>query len=127
MSARIDEGDDRKLLQELWAENRMTLDRSLLQLSAAGIGLLVTLLTTVATWRGLELLIYLAAALFFLGTIVLCLWIFRKNCEYLEAILRGKARKPNLRCLDRLSFGFFVAALVLSLFAAAVTCYLKGP
>jgi hypothetical protein len=68
-----------------WVETRMERDRSVFTLAAAGIGLLVTVLTTVGVPARWLLGLYAAAGAFFLATCVLCLWIFDANATHLRA------------------------------------------
>ncbi len=114
-------------LLDLWAENRMTLDKSFLQLSAAGIGLLVALLTTTTSWLSLEFWLCSVALFCFLLSIIICLCIFRQNSRYLLAVSRGEEspQKNRLKWLDRLLWGFFHLAIAFAVLAGYTSCYNK--
>jgi len=114
-------------LLDAWVENRMEHDRLLIQLSAAGIGVLITLVTAVAAvWR-YQPLLYLLACLPFLATILICLRILRSNADYLEAVCRGvrpegiKKLSRRLRCLDKTAYCLFICGIGVALFAALLT------
>lgn len=66
-----------------WVETRMELDKSLIMLSAGGIGLLVTILSTVGARNLWELVLYAGAFISFLISIVTCITIFKCNSQLL--------------------------------------------
>jgi hypothetical protein len=79
-----------------WISTRMEKDRMLVTLSAGGIGLLVTLLSTVGPASGWELVGYLGAGLAFGVAIVHGLMIFDRNAVYLEALSKDREQDPDL-------------------------------
>ncbi len=70
----------------------MQRDKSLIALSAGGVGLLVTLLTTVGIGSPFEIIFYGMGILGFLGCIISTLCIFERNKVQLE---RSINRKPG--------------------------------
>ena len=58
-----------------WIRTKMERDKVLITLSAGGIGLLVTIFSTVGVKHWWEILPYMIAVIFFLATIIVCLFI----------------------------------------------------
>lgn len=78
-------------------------DKSILTLSTGGIGLLLTLLTTVGT-KSIWVLVFSGiAVLYFLICVFSLLTIFQKNNEHIERILNGTGQvdDPELAKLDK--------------------------
>ena len=96
-----------------WVETRMELDRSILTLSGAGVGLLVTLLTTIGSETPLQHGLYAAALLGFLLAMTFALIIFGRNATYLESVLEhGIETSRSLTWLDKgLVFSFALGVL----------------
>ena len=102
-----------------WYATALEHDKSLLVLSAGGIGLLITLLTTIGVSSVESFILYIFAIISFITCCFSVLTIFRFNKKYIENLLSGKtsARDPLLSTLDTvslLSFGIGV------LFAAII-------
>ena len=98
---------------QAWITTRMERDRALLSLSAGGIGLLVTLLTTLGASSDVQLWLYMAAAISFAGAIVFALLVFDRNSHYLRQIIKGK--NPGDRWLiwcDRFLIAFFALGVL---------------
>lgn len=93
----------RSALLGAWIETRMELDRSLLALSVAGIGLLVTLLTTVEIRWWWMLAPYAIAITAFVIAIHAAINIFEANAVYLQRAANDPAvgLDPKLESLDR--------------------------
>ena len=109
-------------LRDSWRETSMERDRSLLNLSTAGVGLLATLLTFRTTVTKFELVLYVAGALCFAVAITCALAIFKKNAHHIEQVIRGKAGDTRgLKQLDRVLVGCFYAGLV---FTTSVAGYI---
>src|SRR5438309_2190061 len=72
-----------------WYSTRLEHDKSLLTLSAGGVGLLITLLTTVGVASAEGLVLYIAAVFAFLLCIGFVMLIFRENSAHVEAVLNG--------------------------------------
>jgi hypothetical protein len=111
------------VLLEAWIQNRMERDKTVVTLSAAGVGLLVTVLTTVGIRHSWMMALYGASFLGFFVSIVVALRLYSKNADLIENELRGSQsttyRQINLKPYDRVSF---LAFLVGALFAVAIGC-----
>jgi len=100
---------------EAWFNTRIEHDKSLLTLSAGGIGLLITLLTTVGASSLQTLLLYGFAILFFLVCIISILFIFKRNSDHLVRVIQGKEEKNILlQFLDKTALYSFIIAILLS-------------
>ena len=100
---------------EAWFNTRIEHDKSLLTLSAGGIGLLITLLTTVGASSIQILLLYGFAILFFLVCIISILVIFKRNSDHLVRVIQGKEEKNILlQFLDKIALCSFIIAILLS-------------
>lgn len=73
----------------------MERDRSLLNLSAGAIGLIVTLMTTVGVTSTCELFLYVTANLVFGATIILILHVFKLNKIYLLNLANDNPADDN--------------------------------
>lgn len=74
-----------------WFNTSLEHDKSILTLAAGGIGLLITLLTTVGLSSAEALVLYVGAITSFLVALVSVLVVFRRNRTYIEQVLAGKA------------------------------------
>jgi hypothetical protein len=74
-----------------WFNTALEHDKSLLTLAAGGIGLLITLLTTVGITSAAFVLLYISAIASFLVTVIAVLVVFRRNRTYIEKLLTGGA------------------------------------
>jgi len=119
------------ILANSWVQNRMELDKTLLTLSSAGIGLIVAILTTIDRMGLLLAILFGLAALVFLICIVAILCIFYLNPKLIENELSlMKEELPSVKekeqeekdlaslrlkvkRLDRVSWFSFVAGVVL--------------
>jgi hypothetical protein len=111
-----------------WIETKMERDRSVFTLAAAGIGLLVSVLTTVGVPARWLLGLYAAAGGFFFATCVLCLWIFDANATHLQALTTGNSGvSPKLSRLDRVVLICFGLGVALSLAIAFATACHTAP
>jgi hypothetical protein len=110
---------------EAWVATRMEKDRTLLTLAAGGIGLLVTLLTTVAPTSGWQLGFYAAGGLSFLATVILAIKIFDRNSEHVERVIYGEGRResPFLDKLDKWLFRSFVSGVLCTCIVAGWSGY----
>lgn len=103
-------------LLDAWQSTRMERDRSLLTLSSAAIGLLVTLLTTTGGRDWLQKSSYVVAFLSFGTAVCLALSIFSRNGDHLARLLEDPgATDERLALYDKLlvwCFGLGVAACV---------------
>ncbi len=74
-----------------WFNTSLEHDKSLLTLSAGGIGLLLTLLTTVGLSSAEAQVLYIGAIASFVVALIATLVIFRRNRTHIEEILSGKS------------------------------------
>jgi len=114
-----------------WFNTALEHDKSILALSAAGIGLHVTLLTTTGLSSAEALLLYVGAILSFLLSITCVLFIFNRNKSHIEQIIAGsdKGADPWLTKLDHaalLTFGAGIVFSVLIGISAGINSYTKG-
>jgi hypothetical protein len=106
------------VLLQAWIDTRMERDKTLVTLSAAGIGLLVTILTTVGVPYLWVTILYAFSFIGFLVTIWTSLQIYQRNSVHIENELRGKSEKDHmLETFDRLSLKAFLTA---SIFAISI-------
>lgn len=131
-----DEIDDQKRVEfysaglTAWYNTRLEHDKSLLTLSAGGIGLLMTLMTTVGVSSAESLVLYICALVAFLVCLAAVLVIFKKNADHLEEVISGTGQQndPALSRLDAVgtwSFAFGVAFSVVIGISAAIHSYSK--
>lgn len=100
---------------QAWVATRMELDRTLVTLAAAGVGLLVTLVTNLQSISPLEFVLYLLANLSFILVIVTGTIVFRRNSQYLEEASQNRnASDPVLKALDRVALGAFYVGVALT-------------
>jgi hypothetical protein len=105
----------------LFPLNRRNRSRSLttsltLTLSAGGVGLLATLLTTVGPTSHWNLVLYVIAGLSFLTAIACGVFVQSKNAEYLGDILKTpiSGNSPELQFIDQAIFISFSLGVVLT-------------
>lgn len=99
-----------------WLNTRLERDKSLLALSAGGIGLLITLLTTVGVSSAEGLVLHLMAMFSFLACLVVVLIIFEKNSSHIEDALKLGAPPldPLLTKLDNIAVAAFGLGIIFS-------------
>lgn len=113
---------------DAWFNTSLEFDKSILALSAGGIGLLVTLLTTIGLSSVCVLFLYGFAILAFLVALASVLFVFRRNRTYIENVVTGKSAESDC-CLvlaDKIASAAFGAAVTLTAFigvATAITSY----
>ncbi|WP_044280998.1 hypothetical protein [Caldithrix abyssi] len=108
-----------------WINTRMEKDKSLLTLSAGGIGLLITLLTTTKNLDiGIKYL-YFSAIFLFIIVLISTITIFSLNSKYLENIINEKNDNNGtfLKFLDILSITCFIIAILISFIIAIVSTF----
>jgi len=108
-----------------WVQTRMERDRSLLALSSGGIGLLVTLLTTVGIVDAWQLVLYIFAASAFATAILSAILIFGRNAEHLRRLATTDecSDDPSLIRLDTLLLvGFVVGMILLAVIGITTAC-----
>jgi hypothetical protein len=99
-----------------WVGTRMEKDKTLLTRAIGGIGLLVTLLTTVGPSSGTELWLYAVAGLSFGLAAVTAICVFDRNSDHLFDVIRNKktGEDERLQVLDQIVFFSFVTGVVLT-------------
>lgn len=111
-----------------WYNTHLEHDKNLLTLSAGGIGLLITLLTTGGVPSAEGLVLYIVS----LCCLVVCLGsvlaIFKQNGKYVEALVNGETPPPNpvLQRLDSIAIYSFAAGVIFAVvigISAAITSY----
>ena len=103
------------VLLSAWIQTRMERDKTVVALSAAAIGLSVTLLTTVGVPNLWLLLPYAGSFLGFSISIGAALLIYQRNSEKIEHDIRGDRSPPNLEPYDRAAIsGFLLGAVSLA-------------
>ena len=106
------------VLLQAWIQTKMESDKTLVTLSAAGIGLLVTILTTAGVRRIWEVLLYLGSFAGFLTTIWTSLTIYQLNSKHIETELKQstgqdlKLEKYDKRSKRAFIFGAICACLI---------------
>ncbi len=114
------------ILLSAWIQTKMERDKTLVTLSAAAIGLLITVLTTVGVQKVWEIPLYIIAVSSFLTTIWSSLKIYELNSEHLEDSLRGKNGKdPKLEKYDKRSIRAFVIGSCFALLIGVTSAYQK--
>jgi len=97
-----------------WLNTKLERDKSILTLSAGGIGLLATLMTTVGPQTTFALVLYGFATLAFAVSLFCIIRILDRNADHLKQVRRGEVeRDSGLARLDRLSFWSFIAGAAL--------------
>lgn len=94
-----------------WFASALEHDKSLLTLSAGGIGLLITLMTTIGIHSKESLILYTLSLISFVTCLFSILYIFRKNKKYLERILK-KETPFDLSFLDTIAMSSFVLGVL---------------
>jgi len=98
-----------------WFGTRIELDKSLLTLSAGGIGLLITLVTVVGVESSEGLLLFILALAAFICCIAAVLAIFKRNSKHIEEVAhQNKSNDPLLGVLDTVAIVSFLAGVVFS-------------
>ena len=106
------------IMLQAWIETRMARDKSLVTLSAGGVGVLVTLLTTVGVSRPWQIYLYLTSFAGFLITIGTALMIYQMNSELIENDFKGESSEHlKLKTFDRITISAFITGAV---FAALI-------
>ena len=103
-----------------WFSTRLEHDKSLLTLSTAAIGLLVSVLVNVGARTWLEVLLFGAAFIAFFLCLCASLVIFRRNSDYIEHVIQGKNTSHlKLKRWD----GFLISSFIIGV---VLVCALAG-
>jgi len=98
-----------------WVNTKFEHDKSLLTLSAGGVGLLITLLSTTGVRSIVSLILYILALLAFIICLGALLWIFRRNAKHLEDVVKGIETSDFLLIiLDNVAISSFLIGVLFS-------------
>lgn len=98
-----------------WFNTKFEHDKSLLTLSAGGVGLLITLLSTTGVRSIESLILYILALFGFILCLGALLWIFRRNAKHLEDVVSGSENGDSLLIiLDNIAISSFLIAVLFS-------------
>jgi hypothetical protein len=98
-----------------WFNTKFEHDKSLLTLSAGGVGLLITLLSTTGVRSIESLILYILALLAFIICLGALLWIFKRNAKHLEDIVKGcESSDFLLIILDNIAISSFLIGVLFS-------------
>lgn len=108
-----------------WYGTALEHDKSLLTLSAGGIGLLITLLTMDELKSCLSLVLYSVAILCFVVCLISVLKIFNGNREHIIKLFQGddNLHDPKLEMLDKIAFWSFIFGVIFSVIVGVTTAY----
>ncbi|MGL4603837.1 MAG: hypothetical protein ACRCU9_06810 [Iodobacter sp.] len=97
-----------------WFNTSLEHDKSILTLAAGGIGLLITLLTTMGLSSAEALVLYVGAITSFLIALISVLVVFRHNRTYIERVLAGNTtgNDPVLAKADSIALWAFGIGVV---------------
>lgn len=102
------------VLLQAWIDTKMERDRTIVTLSSAGVGLIVTILTMVGTKRCWEIGLYGCAVAGFLMAIAASLLIFHRNSAHIEQAIGGSSEKDvQLEKYDSIQMASFVSGVAL--------------
>lgn len=114
------------VLLSAWIQTKMERDKTLVTLSSAAIGLLITVLTTIGVQSIYEIILFIIAVCAFLTTIYSSLMIYQLNSKHLEDALRGSSETdPSLEKYDKISIRAFILGAVFALMVGATSAYQK--
>jgi hypothetical protein len=111
-------------LVNAWISSRMEKDKSILTLSAGGVGLLVTLLVNFGIKSQCELLTYMTSIGGFLIAIFITLFVFERNTAHLKAVItENKQDDPILQISDKAANTAFLIGVIFLVFSGAATVF----
>ena len=109
-----------------WVTTRFEFDRSLLTLSAGGIGLVVTLLTTFGVTSMTVLVIQAATVIAFAVSGALVFYVYKRNAQHLIDVVKDTAiADPVLKNVDRAAVFFFALGIILLFVVGVYSAYSK--
>ena len=113
-----------------WYATSLEYDKSLLTVSSAAAGLIVSFLTTKDISSKLIIYSCIVTLVFFIAAIICILFVFRRNKHYIYKVLTGdEGNDKVLKYLDLAVLIFFASGVVLSGFVgitAAIQSFDKG-
>jgi VIT1/CCC1 family predicted Fe2+/Mn2+ transporter len=109
-----------------WYLSSLERDKSILTLSAGGIGLLITLLTTIGLKSAWALAWYVVAIVAFVVAIIGVLYVFSKNKDYIEKMLNNDSlEKDPLPIADKVVYFSFIIGVVATAIIGIVTAFIS--
>lgn len=112
-------------LVNAWVTTKMERDKTLVVLSSAGFGLVVTVLCAADGLGCLEYSFASVSLLSFLVCFVVCVWVFDKNGTYIESIINGESSDDTTKTLKRCDkitmWSFVIGMLAFLMFAISVS------
>jgi hypothetical protein len=114
------------VLLSAWIQTRMERDKTLVTLSLAGVGFLITIVNVVGLNSNLSAVLFAVSFLGFMLTIWSSLEIYERNAKHLERELRGaeatRDQKPlKLEQFDKLSKWAFLIAALCAIFGGTIS------
>ena len=101
---------------------RLQRDKSILTFSLAGIGLLVTLLTTIGPSSFIHAFIYFLSTICFVVAAITTILIFGRNSKYIEGVLiRNQKTDCLLKVYDKIAIGSFFIGIGLAFLVALIS------
>jgi hypothetical protein len=104
-----------------WISTKLEKDKSILTLSAGGIGLLVSLLNSNDSITWTTYILYIIALSCFLVSIIYLIFIFDHNADHIMDILHKRQSKHNLERMDKIVFYSFVSGVCIALLIGVVS------
>lgn len=115
-----------EVLLSAWIQTNMERDKTLVTLSSAAIGLLITILTTVGVGNVWMIVLFIIAICSFIVTIWSSLVIYQLNSKHLENALKGSSEvDTKLEKYDKLSIRAFVIGAIAAMLIGALSAYLN--
>ncbi|HDM8135386.1 TPA: hypothetical protein P0E15_004975 [Vibrio harveyi] len=113
----MDDNKDFNLVTlEAWYATKLERDKHLFSISSVGLGLLVTLATSVGISSFYSGVAFCLASFSFLICICTVLWIFNANAHHLMEVVQGKDDSSQLlSILDKTAVSAFLLAIVFSM------------
>ena len=117
-----------QVLLSSWIKTRMEQDKMIITLSAAAIGLLITVITAIGIRGFWPYFFAITAIVGFIIAICSCLHIFQFNAKHLEENLRSKNTKNTsnlLKKLDKLTISSFYMGIICAVLMAVFMSFQK--
>lgn len=109
-----------------WYLSSLEMDKSILTFSMAGLGFLITLITTGFIDRLCSFIFFIIAAVSFLITVVMVIWIFSLNKAYLECVIHERdCSYLGLGTKDTIAVVSFLLGVVFSIVLALLVAIPK--
>ncbi len=96
-----------------WFNTKLERDKSILTISAGGLGLLITLLIAFGINNKIELIIFISAIFYFMVAIIVTIVVFNRNALYLEKLNKDEdSNDSSLLLLDRIGLFSFIFGII---------------